>query len=241
MLYMQERCVVNNLYIDESGSITDKNLKVNPYFVISIIKVNDSKILKRNLKRFISKNFDVLKKLDEENKMFDVNGEFREIKGSELSNPLKKEFIDKICREHCLDIFYIKVDNHKLDKKFVSNKARVFNYLLKIFFIHSSKKMYIDKGIYNLQIDERNVKTQAKYQLAEYLNTELLLTDILDEPVSVKYFDSCNCNFIQVADVFSNIFYSNCLNSAYNEELNKLKNDGYIKEIFKFPLKSKEL
>lgn len=128
-----------NLYIDESGSITNKYLDFNPYFIISIVKVKDEKILKRNLKRFISDNLKELQKIDFNHKMF-INGKFHELKGSELNYPLKLKFINMICKNNCLEIYYIKLYNSGLDEKFNENKARVFNYLLKLFFIHSIKK-----------------------------------------------------------------------------------------------------
>lgn len=229
-----------NLYIDESGSMTENYDKYKDFFVISIIKVKDEKILARNLKRFIGKNIEELKRIDKNGKMF-INGKFHELKGSELTKPLKKEFIKAICKKDCLEIFYIKLNNLEVNTSFFVNKARAFNYLLKLFLMHTLRKGYIEKTLINLQIDERNVKTQTKYLLADYLNTELLLSDYLTDPLKVQYYDSANNKFVQVADVFANIFYSNCLlkkmgkNDCYEIELNKLKNDKYLRDIFIFP------
>ncbi len=64
-------------------------------------------------------------------------------------------------------------------------------------------------------IDERNIRTEAKYTLEDYLNTELLFNNILDQNIKVEYYDSCNSILIQIADVFANIFYSNLLNGNY--------------------------
>ena len=131
---------------------------------------------------------------------------------------------------------YIILDNNLLDSRFIKNKARTFNYLLKIFLINSIKKKYIvDKEIF-LQIDERNVKTDSKYSLEDYLNQELLLNDNLIENVQVQYFDSSQNCFIQIADVFSNIMYSNLITKgSYQEELKKLQQDKYILPPFIFP------
>lgn len=72
------------------------------------------------------------------------------------------------------------------------------------------------------------------------MNTELILdSKVLDNPLNVTYYDSSNNKFIQVADVFSNIFYSNCFNNSYNEQFKSLEEQGYLKEIFKFPIKNK--
>ena len=123
----------------------------------------------------------------------------------------------------------------------LKNKARTFNYLLKIFLINSIKKKYIeDKQIF-LQIDERNVKTDSKYSLEDYLNQELLLSDNLIENVQVQYFDSSHNSFIQIADVFSNIMYSNLITKgSYQNEIEKLQQDKYILPPFIFPKKKFE-
>ena len=175
-------------------------------------------------------------KIDLNNKMF-INGKFHEIKGSEFNKNLKLDFIKNICKNNCLEIFYIKLFNASVDVKFDKNKARVFNYLLKLFLIHEISLKNIENDNLNLQIDERNVKTQAKYSLEDYLNIELGFTNLIDKTIQVTYFDSSNNKFIQVADVFSNIFYSNCVAGSYSEELEQLKKDGYIKDIFYFPQK----
>lgn len=224
-----------NLYIDESGSMTNNYASYKSFFIISIIKVKNEKILARNLKRFISDNFKTLRKIDSNNKMF-INDKFHELKGSELNAELKIKFIKEICRNNCLEIFYIKLLNSKVDEKLFNNKARAFNYLLKIFLSHAFHKGYLTDEDINLQIDERNVKTQAKYSLADYLNTELILgEDLLTNPLTVKYFDSSNNKFIQVADVFSNFYFSHCMTNKYSDILENLQEEGYLKEIFVFP------
>ena len=102
--------------------------------------------------------------------------------------------------------------------------------------IYALHENYIEDDNINLQIDERNIKTMAKYQLAEYLNTELLLGEkLLTKPLNVTYFDSSNNKFIQVADFFSNFFFSHCLTNAYTDVLTDLKDTGYLKDIFTFP------
>jgi len=227
-----------NLYIDESGSITNKVTYLNQqYFIISIIKVNNEKVLKKNLKRFISKNLKTLQKIDNENKMF-VNNKFNELKGASLNRALKVEFVQSITKDNSIEIFYIKLFNNKVNELFVSNKARAFNYLLKLFFEHQLKNGNLIDEEYFLQIDERNIKTQAKMTLEDYLNTELILNyNLLTKNLHVKYFDSSNNRFIQVADVFANIFYSECLRNSYSELFNELRQKGILKEIFVFPKK----
>lgn len=225
-----------SMYIDESGSIHPTSQKLNRYFVVGIVIPKDSKKLKRVYKTFIRKNIDTLKKLDTEGKMFNQEGKFIELKGYSMDKPMKLNFINFFCQNDLLEVRYIILDNNLLDERFIKNKARTFNYLLKIFLINSIKRKYIqDKEIF-LQIDERNVKTDSKYSLEDYLNQELLLNDNLIDNVQVQYFDSAQNCFIQIADVFSNLMYSNLITKgSYQKELQQLKQDGYILPPFIFP------
>lgn len=207
-----------NMYIDESGSIHKTSEKLNRYFIIGIVIPKDSKKLKRVFKYFVRNNIDELKKLDTEGKIFDNKGKFIELKGSSMDKPMKLKFIEFFCKNNLFEVRYIILDNNLLDSKFIKNKARTFNYLLKMFLINSIKKKYIiDKELF-LQIDERNVKTDSKYSLEDYLNQELLLNDSLVDNVQVKYFDSSQNCFIQIADVFSNIMYSNLIAKGSYQE-----------------------
>ena len=147
-----------NLYIDESGSLTEL-FENNKYFVISIIKVNNKKQLERNFKRFVSENMKELLKIDTNNKMF-LNGKFHELKGCALTPVLKRKFVKNILKNNSFEIFYIKVDNSMIDGMFLDSKARSFNYLLKLFLIKNLRDgNLIDDEIF-LHIDERNIKTK---------------------------------------------------------------------------------
>lgn len=55
---------MNAFYIDESGSMTKKDINYykNKYFVICLIMPKNKDRLRRAFKRFISSNFDELKK-----------------------------------------------------------------------------------------------------------------------------------------------------------------------------------
>lgn len=227
-----------SMYIDESGSIHSTAEKLNRYFIIGIIIPKDPKKLKRIYKIFIRKNIDNLKQLDVEGKMFNREGHFIELKGSSMNKKMKLNFIDFFCKNNLFEVRYIILDNNKLEQRFIKNKARTFNYLLKIFLINSINKKYIkDKQIF-LQIDERNVKTDSKYSLEDYLNQELLLEDNLVENIQVQYFDSSQNCFIQIADVFSNIMYSNLITKGgYQKELEELQQNKYILPSFIFPNK----
>lgn len=230
-----------SMYIDESGSVHPTSEKLNRYFVIGIVIPKDLKKLKRVYKTFIRKNIETLRILDTEGKMFDKDGHFIELKGSSMNKPMKLNFMKFFCQNNLFEVRYIILDNNQLDERFIKNKARTFNYLLKIFLINSIKKKYIeDKQIF-LQIDERNVKTDSKYSLEDYLNQELLLNDNLIENVQVQYFDSSQNCLIQIADVFSNIMYSNLIaKGSYEKELEQLQQDKYILPAFVFPKKKFE-
>ena len=227
-----------NLYIDESGSLTNNCEEYKqPFFITSIIKVNDDKVLQRNKKRFVSRNLKILRKLDKSNKMF-INGNFTELKGSALNGALKRTFVEEIIKGKSFELFYIKVYNNHISNAFIQNKARAFNFLLKIFFEHQLRCGNLLDDEYFLQIDERNIKTQSKNTLEDYLNTELILNySLLSKPLQVKYFDSAHNKFIQVADVFSNLYYSHCLTNKYGEIFDNLRQEGILKEIFIFPKK----
>ncbi len=227
-----------NIYIDESGSMTANcDEYKQPFFIISVLVVKDERCLKRNLKRFISCNFKVLKKIDVNHKMF-CNDKFLELKGAVFNSALKRKFVEAIIKNNCFEIYFIKLLNNRVKPEMLKNKARAFNYLLKLFFQHNLRNGNFKNEPYFLQIDERNIKTQAKNTLVEYLNTELILNDeLLTEQVQVKYFDSTNNKFIQIADVFANLYYSHCMTNAYGDVMELLRQNGLLKEIFTFPKK----
>ncbi len=227
-----------NMYIDESGSIHSTQNNLNRYFIIGIVIPKDSKKLKVVYKRFVKKNIKKLKIIDKDKKMFDKKGKFIELKGSSMDKPMKLEFINYFCRNNLFEVRYIVLDNKKIEERFIKNKARTFNYLIKLFLINSIKKKYIEDKEILLEIDERNIKTDSKYSLEDYLNQELQLNDNLIENAQVQYFDSSQNCFIQIADVFSNIMYSNLItNGGYKEQIEKLQEEKYILPSFIFPEK----
>lgn len=223
------------LFIDESGTMTKEYANHFPFFVICVINVFDRDQLKRVLKRFIQKNMDKLKLSDKENKMF-KNGKFLELKGNALSQQLKFSLVEFLSKSNLFEVFYIIIDNSKVDNKLYLNKARAFNYILDIFMKHHLKKGRLPKDNYYIQIDERNVKNDAKKSLEDYLNTSLSLDHDLTNDISVIYQDSCNNSLIQLSDFFANLFYSYLMNEkVYKETINELTKKGIIRPYFKFP------
>lgn len=227
-----------NIYIDESGSMTHENSQLkNRYFIICMIFVKGPKVLKKVFERFISKNLSKLKEIDNNNnKMF--NGDkFIELKGAALTKTFKKLFVEYFCQKDHFKILYILVDNQKATDNFYKNKARAFNYLLKISLEYLCNKNILTDRDWMLQIDERNVKTESKYLLREFLLTECSTGSNKVDEVCVEYFNSCSNKLIQLADVFANILYSNIVtNGCYEEQIKFMKDNGYIIDIFKFPL-----
>ncbi len=227
------------LYIDESGSMTSKDSGKHPYFVISMVKVNDIKKVAKYFKRFVSENYEELKNIDKRQKMFSIDGHFRELKGSELTPDLKKEFMRKFFRENALEVFFITIDNKSVNPSLYNNTARAFNYCVKLAIGFYIRREELPSDIHTIEIDERNESTKTRYFLQEYLNTELILNEnVLSNNLSVKYFDSANNIFIQIADVFANIKYSDLLTGNYKNDLDKARKEGYLKKIFKFPQKN---
>ena len=87
-------------------------------------------------------------------------------------------------------------------------------------------------------IDERNVATESKYTLQEYLNTELNLVETFSqEDIRVHYYDSKNYLLLQLADFISNTFYryqqKNVQEAKGNVGL--LLNQTSTRKVFKFP------
>ncbi len=222
-----------NLYIDESGSINTNGIYP---FIIGIVMPTDAAALKRVYKRFISKYYNDLKKLDNSNKMFRKDGTFLELKGACFNKNMKLNFINYFCRNNLFQVRYIVLDNKKIESKFVENKARTFNYLINLFLENSYHTNLVkDKELF-LQIDERNVKTNSKYSLEDYLNQSLYLEKNLINKAHVSYFDSSQNCIIQIADVFSNIKYSDyASNGGYKNVLKKLNKSHYILKDFSFP------
>lgn len=227
--------MAQNVYIDESGSITNEYADRYPFFVIAALHVFNKPVLKKAFKRFISSNYDELKKTDRQKKMFDSAGNFSELKGCCMTPKMKEKFLNFFSRKPLFEVFYIKLDNHRLSEKLSTNKARCFNYLLKTAFTYFITHGILPKDTYAFHIDERNIRTDAKFTLEDYLNTELLFNGVMADTIAVEYLDSCKNEMIQVADVFANIYYSYLMRGNYQNNLESMRKQNMIREIFVFP------
>ncbi|MDO4515008.1 MAG: DUF3800 domain-containing protein [Lachnospiraceae bacterium] len=234
------------IYIDESGSINN-HIPNNKYFVIALIHATNKNGLKRAYKRFVSSNHDKLLELDKDKihpktgkvikeggKMFS-DGVFKELKGSQFDREMKTAFADFFSRKQTFEIFFIKIENSKLTDAFCQNTARVFNYTMKLALEYFIRKGLLPNEDCSLQLDERNEKTETKFFLENYLNTELSMNGTANGKFDVTYFDSADNSLIQIADVFANLYYSHMQTGAYEEEIKKLEDAGILKFIFEFP------
>ena len=152
-----------------------------------------------------------------------------------MTPKMKEKFLDFFSKKPLFEVYYIRLNNHGLSAKLADNKARCFNYLLKTFMTYYISHDILPKDTYAFHIDERNIRTDAKYTLEDYLNTELLYNGIMTENISVEYLDSCANEMIQIADVFANIYYSFLMTGKYKNKLNSLKKGKIIKDPFIFP------
>lgn len=234
------------IYIDESGSINN-HIPNNKYFIVSLIHATNKDALKRAYKRFVSSHHGRLLELDngkvhpitgkvvkEGGKMFS-NGSFKELKGSQFDKEMKQAFVDFFSRKQSFEIYFIKIVNDKLTDYFCQNTARVFNYTIKLAIEYFIRKGYLPNEDCSLQLDERNEKTETKFFLENYLNTELSMNGTAIGKFDVKYYDSSNNCLIQIADVFANLYYSHLQTGGYADEIKKLEDAGILKFIFEFP------
>ena len=227
-----------NIYIDESGSMTNKIYNErDKTFIICLLLTEESEKLKKIYSRFISKYFYDLKASDIDNKMFRKN-KFVELKGSSLTPELKKNFIQYFCQNNYFQLLYIKIDNSLIKPNLLKDKANAFNYILKSALEHLYNKGKLNDITWDFNIDERNVKTYSKYELRDYLYTEFAIEKEIVNDISVSYFDSSINKLIQLSDVFSNLLYSNIVtNGGYDSEIEYMEKNNYIISVFNFPPK----
>ena len=228
---------MEHLYVDESGSMTHEHSGEFPYFVICSVRVKDTQKVKRMYKRFVSKYFNKLKELNKDDKMFDGD-KFKELKGSSFDYDMKCNFVEYFCKSDLIEIYYIKVLNRDVKDKLYKNTARAFNFFYKLKLGFFLKYNLLPNDQYIINFDNRNQKNESKNSLEDYLNTELHLSEELTEEIHVGYFDSENNKLIQLADVFSNVFYSYCFNpKKYKKIIKDMKDSGCMKTVFEFPFK----
>lgn len=227
------------LYIDESGTNTIEHADKFPYFIISLVHVFDKDKLKKVIKKYISKNYAELQKIDD-GKMF-KNGKFCELKGSSLTPIIKKDFASYLAKSNLFEVYYIIVENKLITQKMYQNKARAFNYCIDLCMTANLRNKNLPYDDYNIQIDERNIRTDANKVLQEYLATELGLKNEYIGDVTVQYFDSSINSLIQLSDYFANLMYSYKMKPKnYKTTIQELLEKNIIKDIFIFPKNKKK-
>ena len=220
------------IYIDESGSINN-NLTTD--FIITLVATDQKRILKTSYKRFVSTNLEQLRTVDTRGQMF-LDNKFKELKGVAFTPDLKVKFVEHFVKKDNFKLFYIHIHNSQLTDVFCSNTARVFNYTLR-----KALEVFINRGLlpseeHSIVIDERNLRTDSKHFLEEYLISELVLGGINNGNIRITYVDSSKNQLVQIADVFSNLKFSRVASGDvnYGLEFQKLENSN-LKMTFNFP------
>ena len=223
------------LYIDESGSLTSEFAFIHPNFVMCVVRVKDITNLRKLLKRFIYENYQEIKEIDENNKIFN-HGNFVEIKGSSLNSKLKKRLADFLCNGNILEIYYIHVFNEEVKQHFYDDPTLIYNYVLYLMLNKNLENKNLPYDDYLIDVDDRNLKHISVNSLEDYLNIELKLKKRLIRSINIEYYDSKDNLMVQVSDFFSNLYFSYLKNhDLYNNLITNLKEKGYIKDIFYYP------
>ena len=223
------------LYIDESGSLTSEFAFIHPNFVMCVVRVKDITNLRKLLKRFIYENYQEIKEIDENNKIFN-HGDFVEIKGSSLNSKLKKRLADFLCNGNILEIYYIHVFNEEVKQHFYDDPSLIYNYVLYLMLNKNLENKNLPYDDYLIDVDNRNLKHISINSLEDYLNIELKLKKRLVRSINIEYYDSKDNLMVQVSDFFSNLYFSYLKNhDLYNDLITNLKEKGYIKDIFYYP------
>ena len=223
------------LYIDESGSLTSEFAFIHPNFVMCVVRVKDITNLRKLLKRFIYENYQEIKEIDENNKIFN-HGNFVEIKGSSLNSKLKKRLADFLCNGNILEIYYIHVFNEEVKQHFYDDPTLIYNYVLYLMLNKNLENKNLPYDDYLIDVDDRNLKHISVNSLEDYLNIELKLKKRLIRSINIEYYDSKDNLMVQVSDFFSNLYFSYLKNhDLYNDLITNLKEKGYIKDIFYYP------
>ena len=223
------------LYIDESGSLTSEFAFIHPNFVMCVVRVKDITNLRKLLKRFIYENYQEIKEIDENNKIFN-HGDFVEIKGSSLNSKLKKRLAHFLCNGNILEIYYIHVFNEEVKQHFYDDPTLIYNYVLYLMLNKNLENKNLPYDDYLIDVDDRNLKHISVNSLEDYLNIELKLKKRLIRSINIEYYDSKDNLMVQVSDFFSNLYFSYLKNhDLYNDLITNLKEKGYIKDIFYYP------
>ena len=196
------------VFVDESGSITKTNVSNNRYFIIAMLFTEEPVAIRRLYKKKISQ---MMRKNDKYREKIRQN---KEIKGSDISETIKKPIYDHIVAHGSdkMELGIIVLDNNYATDKFIENHARTFNYLIQTYMdscFRNHSRYMTGKGKIKFIIDEQNVATGAKYDLNGYLNQKLTLKNPICDLFDVSYTDSKNEKLVQLSDYIANTVYRN--------------------------------
>ena len=225
------------VFVDESGIIPKHKSKKTNYFIITLLFVREENIaiVKNSFKKY---RLQIAKRKQE---LYDELVNNKEIKGSSMSENEKNIIYDKLIQK-CGDKFELGIiilNNHKATAKFRSNSSRAFNFLIKMYMqnVFVKSQLFIDLDKLTFIIDERNVATESKFTLQEYLNIELNLTEhYCNDEIEVHYYDSKKFILLQMADFISNTFYRKWQKHfKVNGNIRLLLKQTVSGDVFKFP------
>ena len=228
-------------YIDESGSIVNANnaTKRTESFVIAIIITDNPVFVKKVFKR------ERLKAIKTETYLKEELAKNKELKGSLVPEIIKYRIYEKISNK-CVGNFeygIIRLNNKKSYDYFKANKARVFNFLLKLFLSHRFRNLTRFKEFdkFEICIDERNVATKSLNTLEEFLETSINLNgSLFPKGISVSYCDSKSQLLVQLADFVANTSYRYFFDpedTNYKNSFSLIKKDCIGNKEYTFPYK----
>lgn len=187
------------IYLDESGSI-HSNSKTN-YFAVGGFLI--SKKDKNKAISIYRKNNKTIK----DNRGYPLN---MELKSYHYTDQEKIRIFNDIQQINSFVGISVIFNKPKMKKKIIKSNV-FFNYAVKIL-LENNIFPFLNKinYVFNIIIDNRNIKVGDLKDLERYLNTEFILYNY---KFIIKYYDS-SCNFgIQLADL--------CVNTIYNYYKNK--------------------
>lgn len=180
-------------FVDESGNLGSGGR----YFVIALVETCDAKKLHNNVKKRV---------LDIKRKFPDIKMGSNEIK-SEKMYPCAKEFIIRKIFANAVKISYIVVDKKHVANKFIEDKNRAYNYLLKLLL----DSVNIRKGeSFFMGLDNRTIKVKSLNSFEDYINIHFNLELCNDNRIGIKYVDSDSKEgfVIQAADYAANSIWA---------------------------------
>lgn len=183
-----------SMYFDESGNLGSKG----DYFVIACIITKNHKSLHNTMKK-------TLKKLKKENPNLKFDG--HELKASKVSKDTKKHVITRICNAD-IEVTYIVAEKKHIEKQFICDNNRFYNYLLKILLNNHKDKFRNNKV--NLILDNKSVKIKSLNSFEDYINIHINYELRLNSNIHVEYRDSKagNAFNVQAADYIANAISS---------------------------------